>query len=82
MATDAAMESGGLMNLDMQVDGEHGLIRVRGELDQVDVPRLYDAADMLLGDGVRDLVIDCHGHHVHGLGGPAIDLGRGHPGSV
>jgi len=49
------------MNLNMQVDGEVGLIRVRGELDQVDAPRLHAATDMMLSDGVRDLVIDCHG---------------------
>jgi anti-anti-sigma factor len=50
-----------VMNLDMQVDGELGVIRVRGELDGVDAPRLHDAADLMLDDGVRDLVIDCDG---------------------
>jgi anti-sigma B factor antagonist len=47
------------MHLSTQVVGDVGVIHIDGEVDTVHAPELREAAERLLGDGARSLVIDC-----------------------
>jgi anti-sigma B factor antagonist len=47
------------MLLDIEVAGNVGVIHVHGAVDAVEGPRLSDAAEKLLHEGARSLVIDC-----------------------
>ena len=47
------------MLLDIEVAGDVGSIHVHGDVDVVEGPRLSDAAEKVLHEGVRRLVIDC-----------------------
>jgi len=44
--------------LSMEVVGNVGVIRVRGEIDGPEAPELAAVAGQLLGNGARDLVVD------------------------
>ena len=43
-----------LMQLSTQVDGDRGVIRVSGEVDDVNAPTLGRAATKMLSDGVHN----------------------------
>ncbi|MCA1480750.1 STAS domain-containing protein, partial [Bradyrhizobium sp. NBAIM08] len=48
------------MQLNTEIVGDVGVIRVRGEVDAVTAPKLHETATEMLSDGARSLVIDCH----------------------
>jgi anti-sigma B factor antagonist len=45
----------------MEVVGGIGLIRVKGDIDLLDAPRLDEVAQKMIGDGAHTLVIDLDG---------------------
>ena len=47
------------MQLSTEVVDDVGVVHVRGDVDHVDAPKLDEVAAQMLGDGARDLVIDC-----------------------
>jgi anti-sigma B factor antagonist len=49
------------MFMNMEVVGDVGVIRVRGEVDLLEAPRLDEVAQKMLGDGAHTLVIDLDG---------------------
>ena len=48
------------MQLNTEIVGDVGVIRVRGEVDAITAPKLHETATEMLSDGARSLVIDCH----------------------
>jgi anti-anti-sigma factor len=47
------------MQLESEVVGDVGVIRIDGDVDDITVPKLDQATHGLLSDGARSLVIDC-----------------------
>jgi anti-sigma B factor antagonist len=47
------------MQLSTRVVDDLGVIHIDGEIDSVHAPKLRAAAEQLLGDGARRLVIEC-----------------------